>query len=78
MLIPVILAAVLFAGFMYLHSRHRKPLKAAVANMILGVATLILAAPFASASVNLYTVFISLTLGVPGTILVVLEALISG
>jgi hypothetical protein len=71
-----VLAIVLFAGFLKLHSRHRRPLKAAVANMILGVSTLILAAPLAEAAVNLYTVFLVLTLGVPGTMLVIVGTLI--
>jgi hypothetical protein len=78
MLITVIAALVLFAVFMKLHSRHRKPLKAAAANMVLGVATLLLAASLVSAAIDFRTVFVALTLGVPGTVLVVLETLITG
>jgi len=75
MLIIIISAVVLFAAFLLLHSRHRKPAAAAVANMVLGSATLALFAPFAGAAVNLHTLFISLTLGVPGTLAVVLAGL---
>jgi hypothetical protein len=76
MLIIIIIAAVLFAAFMLLHSRHRKPAAAAVANMILGAGTLALLAPLTGTAVNLYTLFCALALGVPGTALVVLSGLV--
>ncbi|MCL2754931.1 MAG: hypothetical protein FWD35_04355 [Oscillospiraceae bacterium] len=69
-------AVILFFAFLSLHSRHRKPAAAACVNMILGAGTLILAAPLAGVAVNLYTLFAALTLGVPGTVAVVLGTLI--
>ena len=63
---------ILFTIFLKVHSRHKKPLKAAVINMFAGVSALVLVAPLASAAVNVYTVFTALALGVPGAVLVVL------
>jgi predicted membrane channel-forming protein YqfA (hemolysin III family) len=72
----ILLAVALFAVFMRAHSRHKTPAKAAVVNMILGVLTLAVIAPILSVAVNWFTVFVALTLGVPGTALITLVALI--
>jgi hypothetical protein len=72
----IMIAAVLFAVFLKIHSRHKSPAKAAIANMIIGVLTLAVIAPIASLTVNVYTVFLSLTLGIPGTALVVVTNLL--
>ena len=57
--------------FLRLHMGHRKPVRAAVCNMLLGVGALVaVAAVFDTLSVNVGTVFVSLTLGVPGVVLV--------
>ena len=72
MVILIILAVVLLGAFLVLHSKHKSPAKAAIANMVLGAASLVLIAPLVSAAVNLYTVFTALTLGLPGTLLVAL------
>ncbi|MCL2036240.1 MAG: hypothetical protein FWG83_02485 [Oscillospiraceae bacterium] len=71
-----VIAVILFALFLKIHSRHKEPSKAALANMFLGVLSLIFVAPLVSASVNFCTVFTSLTLGLPGTTLVAIMSLI--
>ena len=71
-LVIVITAIILFAVFLSTHSRHKTPAKSAIANMVLGVLSLVLFAPILSVSVNVYTVFTALTLGLPGTALVLL------
>jgi low temperature requirement protein LtrA len=65
----IIIAAILLAVFMRAHFRHKSPAKAAVSNMILGAAALVLITPIATVAVNVYTVFAALTLGVPGVVL---------
>jgi len=70
--ILIVTAIVLFAVFLKTHSRRKKPAKAAIINMILGSSSLVLSAAVFSAAVNVYTMFVALTLGVPGTVLVVL------
>ena len=76
MLIIIISAIILFAVFLFSHSRHKTPAKAAVANMVLGVLSLVLFAPIVSGAVNIYTVFTVLTLGLPGTVLVILGSVL--
>jgi hypothetical protein len=68
----VIITIILFIVFLKTHSKHKSPAAAAIINMVLGVLSLSIAAPFADAAVNVYTVFTALTLGVPGTVLVIL------
>jgi len=77
-LIIIITAIILFAIFFIAHSQHKTPAKSAVANMVLGVLSLVLFAPILSVSVNIYTVFAALTLGLPGTALVVLCSVLIG
>jgi amino acid transporter len=72
----IITAITLFIIFMRLHSQHRKPAKAAIANMVLGVSALILIAPLTSVAINVYTVFTVLTLGVPGALLITLAGVL--
>ena len=69
MRILIILGAILFIVFIKAHSRHKKPLRAAVISMVPGVLSLVLIAPVISLPVNVYTVFVSLTLGIAGTAL---------
>ncbi|MCL2037278.1 MAG: hypothetical protein FWG83_07855, partial [Oscillospiraceae bacterium] len=64
MLLLIITAIVLFIIFLKTHSKHKKPVQAATANMIMGVVSLVLASSIFSVTVNVYTVFISLTLGI--------------
>jgi hypothetical protein len=70
-IILILSAVVLFSVFLAAHSRHRSPAKSAIVNMVTGVLSLAIIAPIASVAVNLFTVFAALTLGVPGTALVV-------
>ena len=72
MAVIIIVFVILSGIFIKLHSKHKKPLRAAVGNMVLGTASLLTASILLSVKVNMFTMFISLTLGVPGTILVVL------
>ena len=72
----LILGVGFFTFFIILHSRHKKPLPAAIANMVLGISGLILIAAFIPVSVNIYTVFTALTLSLPGVILVALGTLL--
>jgi hypothetical protein len=78
MLIIAVIALVMFAVFLRAHSKHKSPAKAAISNMVLGVLSLALFAPIVSAAVNVYTVFVALTLGIPGTALVVLGSIVFG
>jgi len=69
----IIVGAALFAVFMKTHARHRSPAKAAVTNMLLGAGSLCAASLFLGGiSVNLFTTFAALTLGLPGTALIIL------
>ena len=68
----VIVAIVLFAVFLKTHSKHKSPARSAIMNMALGVLSLSIVAPLISVTVSVYTVFVTLTLGVPGTLLVVI------
>jgi len=72
----IITALILFAVFLKTHSKHKTPAKAAIVNMLLGTATLILISPLADAPVNIYTMFTVLTLGIPGTILIAIGAIV--
>jgi hypothetical protein len=76
-LIIIFFAAVMFTVFLKGHSRHKFPCVSAIAGMTLGVISLVLIAPVVSAAVNVYTVFAALTLGIPGTLLVVLVTFIA-
>jgi len=78
MVIAVIVAGIaLFSVFMSSHARHRSPARAAVLNMLLGIASLVAAAAlFGGIKVNLFTAFAALTLGLPGAGLIVLGSLL--
>jgi len=78
MLVLIIVGLVLLVMFLIVHSKSKSPAKTAVANMVAGVLSLVLFAPVVSASVNIYTVFAALTMGVPGTALVVLGTVLVG
>ncbi|MCL1831979.1 MAG: pro-sigmaK processing inhibitor BofA family protein [Oscillospiraceae bacterium] len=65
----------MFTFFMAIHARHKKPLKSAVVSMTTGVAALAVAAYALSVTVNIYTVFAALTLGVPGAVLVAIVSI---
>ncbi|MCL1882014.1 MAG: pro-sigmaK processing inhibitor BofA family protein [Oscillospiraceae bacterium] len=65
-----IVAVMLLFAFLKLHSKARKPLKLAVVNMSIGIVTLVVIAQFTSVLVNVYTVFMSLALGIPGALLI--------
>jgi amino acid transporter len=71
MILTIGFAVALFAMFLYIHSRHKSPVFAAITNMILGVTSLVLLAPSVEAEVNLHSVFLSLTLGLPGALLTI-------
>ena len=68
-LVLILVMIVLFAVFIKTHSRHRFPARIAVANMLLGTVTLAGVSVVFSVTVNFYTTFLSLTLGVPGVLL---------
>ena len=66
---------ILFGFFILIHAKHKSPLKAASANMTLGTISLIAAALTVGAAVNVYTMFVALTLGVPGGVLIAVATL---
>ncbi|MCL2633731.1 MAG: hypothetical protein FWD34_04365 [Oscillospiraceae bacterium] len=72
----IITAIVLFAVFMKTHSLHKKPLQTAIVNMLLSTGTLLAVSAFLPVNVNIYTMFIALTLGIPGNVLVILGTLL--
>ena len=75
-IIAAIVAIALFALFLRVHSRQKRPAKSAILHMSLGSAGLVIAAIVTPVAVNVYTMFAALTLGIPGTVLVVLGNLL--
>jgi membrane protein CcdC involved in cytochrome C biogenesis len=75
-IITILVGLALFILFIKAHSRHKHPAKVAIVNMIFGVLSLAIVAPFVQASVNVYAVFTALTLGVPGAVAVAVVSLL--
>jgi len=78
MTIALIIAGIILVSlFMKTHARHRSPAKAAVVNMMPYTEALFAAAAFfGTVRVNMYTVFVALTLGLPGTCAITLGGLL--
>ena len=70
LIIFVILAVVLFAIFTKIHLKHRHTIRIATCNMLLGALSLIGLGLITTVTVNAYTAFVALTMGVPGAVLV--------
>jgi len=71
------IGAIIFIKYISVLVKNKKPLRKAAVSMLTGIAALT-AASFAAGffgfkiAVNIYTVFVALTLGAPGVVLIIL------
>ena len=77
----LIIGVFIFIKFLSVLLKSQNPLRKAVLSMLSGICSLVAASLVtgffgASLAVNLYTVFIALTLGIPGVILLILKIFI--
>ena len=74
----ILLGLLILLGFIRVLIRDKRPVRKAILSMLSGAGALGFASLFAAlfgtvVTVNIYTVFIALTLGIPGVVLIILK-----